>query len=98
MEGLDGMTGLIPMVVGAGVVMKITDSMLGSQSKAPQPKQKGKKMKINKNSISKAAGKQHAQLKAAAKPVKVGKGNSDPASSSIFKTVKKSMKGKKLTY
>ena len=30
--GLDGMTGLIPTVVGAGVVMKITDQMMGPNS------------------------------------------------------------------
>ena len=95
MEGLDGMTGLIPMVVGAGVVMKVTDSMLGSQ---PQPKKRRSNMKINKNAISRAAGKQNAALKRANKPVKLGSGNSNPASSSIFKTVRKSMKGKKLSY
>ena len=95
MEGLDGITGLIPMVVGAGVVMKVTDSMLGSQ---PKPKKRRSNMKINKNSISKAAGKQHAQLKRANKPVKLGSGNSNPAASNIYRTVKKSMKGKKLSY
>ena len=106
MEGLDGMTGLIPMVIGAGVVMKITDTMLGPKSQAAQSQKKAQKkapkrsgeMKINKNSIQKAAGKQHSQLKKANKPVKLGKGNSNPASSSIFQTVRKSMKGKKLSY
>jgi hypothetical protein len=102
MAGLDGMTGLIPMVVGAGVVMKITDTMLGPQSQAAKSQKKSSKrrreMKINKNSIQRAAGQQNAQLKKAAKPVKMGSGNSNPASSNIFKTVKKSMKGKKLSY
>ena len=104
--GLGGMTGLIPMVIGAGIVMKITDKVLGPNSQAAQSQKKSKKkapkrsgeMKINKDSITKAAGKQHAQLKNAAKPVKMTRGNSDPSSSNIFKTVKKSMKGKKLTY
>jgi len=106
MGGLDGMTGLIPLVIVGGVVMKITDTMLGPKSQAAQsqkrvqkkaPKRSGK-MKINKTSIAKAAGKQHAQLMKAAQPVKMTKGNSDPSSSSIFKTVRKSMKGKKLSY
>jgi len=90
------------MVIGAGVVMKITDTMLGPKSQAAQSQtrrpRRSREMKINKNSIAKAAGKQHSQLKKAAKPVKMTKGNSDPASSNIFKTVKKSMKGKKLSY
>ena len=106
MAGLDSMTGLIPMVVGAGVVMKITDTMLGPQSQAAQSQKRVQRktskrsgeMKINKNAISRAAGKQNAQLKKANKPVKLGSGNSNPASSSIFKTVRKSMKGKKLSY
>ncbi len=33
MEGLDGMMGLIPTVVGAGVVMHITDRMMGPNSR-----------------------------------------------------------------
>ena len=98
MAGLDSMTGLIPMVVGAGVVMKITDIMLGPKSQTGQSQKRRSDMKINKNSISKAAGKQHAQLKKAAQPVKMNRSNSDPSSSNIFKTVKKSMKGKKLSY
>ena len=102
MAGLDGMTGLIPMVIGAGVVMKITDTMLGPNSQAAQSQKKApirsREMKINKNAISRAAGKQNAQLKRAAKPVKMTKTNSDPSSSNIFKTVRKSMKGKKLSY
>jgi len=99
--GLGGMTGLIPMVIGAGVVMKVTDMMLGPNSQAAQSQKKGTgkgKMKINKNAISRAAGKQNAALKKANKPVKLGSGNSNPASSNIFRTVRKSMKGKKLSY
>ena len=98
MAGLDSMTGLIPMVVGAGVVMKITDTMLGPQSQVGRSQKRRSNMKINKTSIQRAAGKQNAQLKKANKPVKLGAGNSNPASSSIFKTVRKSMKGKKLSY
>ena len=93
MAGLDGMIGLIPMAIGAGIVMKVTDHYFGQ----PQPQKKRSNMKINKNSITRAAGKQNAQLKRANKPVKLGAGNSNPASSNIFKTVRKSMKGKNIS-
>ena len=49
MDGMGGMAGLIPMVVGAGVVMKVTDSMLGSQ---PQPKRKRRSSKMARKGIS----------------------------------------------
>ena len=93
MAGLDGMMGLIPMAIGAGIVMKVTDHYFGQ----PQPQKKRSNMKINKNSITRAAGKQNAQLKRANKPVKLGAGNSNPDSSNIFKTVRKSMKGKNIS-
>ena len=46
MGGMEGMMGLLPMVVGAGVVMKVTDSMLGSQQ---QPQRQSRRTTTNRS-------------------------------------------------
>ena len=106
MDGLDGMTGLIPMVVGAGIVMKVTDSMLGSQ---PQPKRRrrsrtmphginGSTKGLNKKLFAQGKGVGASAKKTAKKignmttPYKLGGANSDPSNTSIFKAVKRAGK------
>mgnify|MGYP003314480280 CR=1 FL=1 len=109
MAGFDAMAGLIPMVVGAGVVMKVTDSMLGSQ---PQPKQRrrsknmagginGTTKGLNKRlftqgkGIGASARKTAKKIGGMASPVKLGGSNSDPSKTGIFKAVKKASKKSK---
>ena len=103
MVGLDSMMGLIPMAIGAGIVMKVTDHALGQpqsqRAQRPQSKRKGRtNMKVTQKSIMKAAGSANKGLKKAAKPIKLGKGNSDPSGTSVFKAVRRDLAGKKLSY
>lgn len=46
--GLDGMMGMIPMVIGAGIVMKISDRALGTGYDAPTKRRKNTTMSKKK--------------------------------------------------
>ena len=109
MAGFDSMAGLIPMVVGAGVVMKVTDSMLGSQQQ-PNQRRRSKKMpnKINRSTkglnkrlfsqgkgIGASARKTAKKIGGMASPVKLSGSNSDPSKTGIFKAVRKASKKSK---
>lgn len=108
MAGFDAMAGLIPMVVGAGVVMKVTDSMLGSQPQPKRTRRKNMSGKINGSTkglnkrlfsqgkgIGASARKTAKKIGGMASPVKLGGSNSDPSKTGIFKAVKKASKKSK---
>ena len=104
MDGaLDSMMGLVPLAMGAGIVMTVTDRMLGDREPArPRRRNYNRRQsnmayadKITGKDITKVAAKEGAKGGKSFRSVRLGKNSANPAGTKVHKAVKNSMKGYK---
>ena len=100
MEGaLDSMMGLVPLAMGAGIVMTVTDRMLGDKEPARPRRNYNRRQstmpKVTGKSIVRVAAGEGARGGKNFKKVRLGKNSANPAGTKVHKAVRRSMKGYK---